>query len=200
MLKKWGMAILWFCYSSLSMAFGLEELQNQLQAPQTIKGDFTQQRYLKSLAKPIVSRGEFVLVPNSGLLWQLKKPFVDTMRVRKTGIEQLNPQGKWVASQQSASVQKNQVKLFLDLLAGQTSGLQSQFTIALTGNSGQWQIQLLPKSVLMKQIFTKIDISGGSVVKTISLYEQQGDHTDILFSNIKINAGLNGFEQAAILP
>lgn len=200
MLKKWGIAALFFWLSTLSMAFGLNDLQNQLQAPKNIKGDFAQQRYLKNMAKPIVSSGQFVLVPNSGLLWQLKKPFVDTIRVQKTGIEQLSAHGKWMASQQSASAQKNQVKLFLDLLAGQTSGLQSQFNIALTGSAEQWQIQLLPNSVLMKQIFTKIDIYGDRVVKKISLHEKQGDRTDILFSNIKVNAGLNGFERAAVLP
>ncbi len=200
MLKKWVLAVGLWGLSTFGLAFGLNDLQQQLQMPKTIKGEFTQQRYLQGMNKPIVSQGQFVLAPNAALLWQLKKPFVDTMRVRQTGIEQLSAQGMWLASQQSASAQKNQVKLFLDLLAGQSSGLQRQFDLVLTGHAGQWQLKLLPKSVLMKQIFTQIDIGGDSVVKKISLHEKQGDRTDILFYNLKVNTGLNGFEQTAILP
>ncbi len=200
MLKKCVLAASGLLMSGAIWAFGLNDLQSQLQKPQNIQGDFNQQRYLKSMNKPIASQGQFVLVPKSGLLWQMKKPFVDTMRVRKSGIEQLNAQGQWMASKQSASAQKNQVKLFLDLLAGQTSGLESQFNLRLTGAANKWQMQLQPKTALMKQIFTKIDIQGDSVVKKITLYETQGDRTEITFSNMKVNASLNGFEQKAILP
>jgi outer membrane lipoprotein-sorting protein len=199
-LKKCVLAASGLLMSGAIWAFGLNDLQSQLQKPQNIQGDFNQQRYLKSMNKPIASQGHFVLVPKSGLLWQMKKPFVDTMRVRKSGIEQLNAQGQWMASKQSASAQKNQVKLFLDLLAGQTSGLEGQFNLRLTGAAHKWQMQLQPKTALMKQIFTKIDIQGDSVVKKITLYETQGDRTEITFSNMKVNGSLNGFEQKAILP
>ncbi|NUE67450.1 outer membrane lipoprotein carrier protein LolA [Snodgrassella sp. ESL0253] len=200
MLKK-CLLVCWCCLlSGFLWAFDLTDLQNQLQQPQSIKGDFTQQRYLRSTSKPVIAQGQFVLVPKAGLLWQMKKPFTDTMRVRQSGIEQLNANNQWIASKQSAGAQKNQVKLFLDLLAGQTSGLQSQFTLQLEGTAQNWQLHLLPKSVLMKQIFTRIDIHGDSVVKKITLSEVQGDRTEITFTALKVNAALNRFEQHAVLP
>lgn len=200
MLRK-ILFICWCClFSELLWAFDLTELQNQLQRPQNIKGDFTQQRFLRGTNKPIIAQGQFVLVPKAGLLWQMKKPFADTMRVRKSGIDQLNANNKWIASKQSASAQKNQVKLFLDLLAGQTNGIQSQFTMQLQGTAQNWKLQLQPKSVLMKQIFTRIDIQGDESVKKIVLSEVQGDRTEITFSALKINTALNRFEQNAVLP
>lgn len=200
MLRK-ILFICWCCLiSGMLWAFDLTELQNQLQRPQNIKGDFTQQRFLRGTNKPIIAQGQFVLVPKAGLLWQMKKPFADTMRVRKSGIDQLNANNKWIASKQSASAQKNQVKLFLDLLAGQTNGIQSQFTMQLQGTAQNWKLQLQPKSVLMKQIFTRIDIQGDESVKKIVLSEVQGDRTEITFSALKINTALNRFEQNAVLP
>lgn len=200
MLRK-ILFICWCClFSGLLWAFDLTELQNQLQRPQNIKGDFTQQHFLRGTNKPIIAQGQFVLVPKAGLLWQMKKPFADTMRVRKSGIDQLNANNKWIASKQSASAQKNQVKLFLDLLAGQTNGIQSQFTMQLQGTAQNWKLQLQPKSVLMKQIFTRIDIQGDESVKKIVLSEVQGDRTEITFSALKINTALNRFEQNAVLP
>jgi outer membrane lipoprotein-sorting protein len=200
MLKKCLLVCWCWLLSGILWAFDLTDLQNQLQQPQSIKGDFTQQRYLRGTGKPIVAQGQFVLVPKAGLLWQMKKPFVDTMRVRKSGIEQLTANNQWIAGKQSASAQKNQVKLFLDLLAGQTGGLQSQFTLQLEGTAQNWQLHLQPKSVLMKQIFTSIDILGDGVVKKITLSEVQGDRTEITFSALKVNATLSKFEQNAVLP
>lgn len=200
MLKKCFLLCWCGLLSGFLWAFNLTDLQNQLQQPQSIKGNFTQQRYLRGTSKPIVAQGQFVLVPKAGLLWQMKKPFVDTMRVRQSGIEQLNASNQWVARKQSASAQKNQVKLFLDLLAGQTSGLQNQFSLQLEGTAQTWQLHLQPKSVLMKQIFTRIDIQGDSVVKKITLSEVQGDRTEIIFSALKVNAVLSRFEQNAVLP
>lgn len=200
MFKKIFCSVVLVLLSSSIWAFNLNDLQTLLQQPQNIKGHFTQLRYLKSMKKPVAAQGEFLLVPNAGLLWQMKKPFVDSMRIRKSGIEQLNAQNKWVASKQSASAQKNQVKLFLNLLAGQTSGLQSQFNLKLQGNAKNWHLQLLPKTMLMKQIFTRIDIQGDSLVRKIHLYETQGDRTEIAFTDIKMNIRLNQFEQNAVLP
>ncbi|MGL4386913.1 LolA family protein [Snodgrassella alvi] len=191
----------WLCLlSGLVSAFGLTDLQAQLQQPQNIKGDFVQQRFLRGTSKPIVTQGQFILVPKAGLLWQMKKPFTNTMRVRQTGIEQLNANNQWIASSQSAAAQKNQVKLFLDLLGGQTNGIQNQFSTRLTGTAQNWQLHLQPKSVLMKQIFTSIDIQGDQAVKKIILSEVQGDRTEIAFTALKFNSALNRFEQHAILP
>ena len=200
MLRKWLFLLSCLLISYSVWAFNLNDLQDLLQRPQNIKGDFTQLRYLKTMSKPVTVQGQFVLIPQAGLLWQMKKPFVDTIRVRKNGIEQLNNQNNWVVNKQSASAQKNQVKLFLDLLAGQTKGLQSQFNLQLKGDAQKWQLHLLPKSMLMKQIFTRIDIQGDSLVRKISLFEAQGDRTEITFTALKINVGLNKFEQNAVLP
>lgn len=200
MLKKIGLMCLACLLSTVAMAFDLNELQKQLQAPNNIKGSFTQQRFLKNLSKPIHSQGQFVLIPNSGMLWQMQKPFVDSMRVNKKGVQVLNAQKKWVSLPASGGTQKNQVKLFLDLLGGQTSGLQQQFQLNLSGSAQQWQLQLLPKTALMKQIFTKIDIAGGNVVQKINLYEKQGDRTEISLSNSNVNVNLNAFEKTALLP
>jgi len=63
------------------------------------------------------------------------------------------------------------------VLQGDSTGLQRDFELALSGDSTQWQLRLTPRSLLLKQIFSRIDISGGRFVQRIELSETQGDST-----------------------
>ena len=200
MIKKLFIAILVLLHSATVWAFDLGDLSQQLQAPQNIKGQFSQKRYLKNLAVPITSSGHFILIPNNALLWQVKTPFEVTMRIAQNGIEQLNNNNQWIRADSSAGGEATQLKLFLGLLGGQTTALESQFKLSLEGEAEQWKLLLQPKTKLLEQIFTQIDIAGDEVVREINLQEAQGDRTAITFENTQINSDLDSIEQATLLP
>lgn len=179
-------------------AFSTAELAQTLQKPANVQGAFTQQRHLKSLSKPMTTQGRFVLVPNKGLLWQMQKPFETTLRVRADGIMQYNG-GTWNNPNQSRlSGQSRQIKLFLDLLGGNTRGLENQFDLALSGTEKQWTLRLTPKTAVTRQIFNRIDISGDSVVRQIELDEKQGDRTVMRFNQVQTDKPLDGFARSAL--
>ncbi|ASK28373.1 LolA family protein [Neisseria chenwenguii] len=196
-MKKRLTAVSLTLFSPMLWAFSAAELAQTLQKPQNVQGDFVQERHLKSLAKPMNARGTFVLQPKRGLLWNMQKPFETRMRVRADGITQWNGQS-WVKPQGSAVGQSQQVKLFLDLLGGNTQGLEKQFDMKLGGSEKQWMLQLTPKTAVMKQIFTRIDIQGDSAVRRIELNEKQGDRTIMRFQNVKTNQGLDAFAKQAL--
>lgn len=172
--------ILGLFLSSVSFAFSEADLVKQLQQPQSVQGNFIQHRYLKALNKPIEMQGQFALLAQKRLLWQLEKPFNNSLRVTPNGIQQWNGT-QWVNSGNVG--QNEQIGLFLGLLSGNIDGLKSQFDFALSGNANQWQLTLTPNSLLMQQIFTTIEISGDQTVKKLTLNEKQGDHTHKLNLN-----------------
>ena len=64
----------------------------------------------------------------------MQKPFETTLRVRSDGIMQWNG-NQWVNPNASKlNGQSRQIKLFLDLLGGNTQGLEKQFDLKLNGN------------------------------------------------------------------
>ncbi|MBN6069938.1 outer membrane lipoprotein carrier protein LolA [Aggregatibacter actinomycetemcomitans] len=187
-----------FCclfFSPLTFAFSEAELITLLQTPQNVQGNFTQQRFLKSLAKPITTQGKFTLLAKKGLLWQMEKPFANQLRVKTDGIMQWDGK-QWVANGKMG--QTEQINLFLGLLSGDISGLKAQFDVALSGEAKNWQLTLTPSSLLMKQIFTDIQIQGDEVVKAIVLNEKQGDKTHIQFDHVQQNQPLATFAQSAL--
>ena len=184
-----------FLLSPLTFAFSEGELITLLQTPKNVQGDFTQQRFLKSLTKPITTQGKFTILAQKGLLWQMEKPFANQLRVKKDGIMQWDGK-QWVANGKMG--QAEQISLFLGLLSGDISGLKSQFDVTLGGNTQHWHLTLTPSSLLMKQIFTNIQIQGDNVVKTIVLNEKQGDKTHIQFDHIQQNQPLSAMAQSAL--
>lgn len=197
-MKKYliGMALILF--SPFIQAFDTAELAQMLQQPQNVQGAFAQQRYLKSLNQPMNTGGRFVLLPKKGLLWQMQKPFDNRLRVRADGIMQWNGKS-WVAANPSKmNGQSQQIRLFLDLLGGNTQGLEKQFDLQLSGSQQKWTLRLNPKTALMKQIFNHIEISGDSVVRRIELNEKQGDRTVMQFNQVQTGKELDAFAKQAL--
>ena len=189
--------LLFTLFSTQLFAFSQNELVTQLQQPQNVQGSFTQLRFLKSLTKPITTSGQFTLVKSKGLLWQMEKPFATTLKVTPTGIQQWNGSA-WVGNQKFG--QSDQIKLFLGLLSGDISALSAQFDTAVSGSKANWTLKLTPKTLIMQQIFTQIQLRGGDLVTEIELAETQGDRTQIQFSQLKTNQALTEFVQQALEP
>lgn len=198
MMKKPIFAVALTAFSPLLWAFSTAELSQTLQKPDNVQGAFTQQRYLKSLSKPMTTNGQFVLVPKRGLLWHMQKPFDNRLRVRSDGIMQWNGKNWAAANPSKMSGQAQQIRLFLDLLGGNAQGLEKQFTLKLSGTQQKWTLRLDPKTALMKQIFNHIDISGDTVVRRIELHEKQGDRTVMQFNQIQTGKELDAFAKQAL--
>lgn len=191
-MKKLMFSVLMLLASPVLWAFSTAELAQTLQKPGNVQGEFVQERHLKSLSKPMTTSGSFALLPKKGLLWQMKKPFDTTLRVRSDGIMQWNGSAWTNPNAGKMNGQNRQIRLFLDLLGGNTQGLEKQFALQLSGSAGKWTLRLTPKTALMQQIFKHIDIAGDSVVRRIELHEKQGDRTVMQFRRIQTDAALEG--------
>lgn len=160
-------------------AFDLDQLGERLAAQQQISGHFVQEKHLRALPQPLVSRGQFELSAEHGLLWQVRQPVAQDYRIDDQGISRLTAQGWQKQSGQDAAAQQS--RLFLAVLRGDRSGLARDFALQLSGDEQAWQLQLTPSSVLLRQIFSGIRIEGGEVVERIELSETQGDRTLLRF-------------------
>lgn len=195
-MKKYVIALLALWFSLSLPAISQQQLMTRLQQPQTIQGEFTQQRFLSAMNKPITTHGQFILLKNKGLLWQMRMPFVSDLRVTDKGIAQWNG-AQWILNDGVGQAQ--QVSLFLGLLSGDMSALSEQFDIVLNGTAQDWRLSLIPSGLLMKRIFRRIEIRGADTVEGIELNEAQGDRTLIRFEHIRINQRLSEFARKAFL-
>ena len=179
--------------SSLANAFDLQQLSEQLAKPDVIHGQFIQEKHLRALPQPLISKGSFVLAKNHGLLWLLKTPLQQDYRITAKGIARRDGNGWQLLPNKSAGAEQN--RLFLAVLQGDSSGLQRDFELALSGDAQQWKLRLTPRSLLLKQVFNQINIDGGTLVQTIELLETQGDSTVLRMQDSTAGQPLNDAEQ-----
>ena len=174
-------------------AFDLQQLSDQLAKPSVIHGDFTQEKHLRARPQPLVSKGTFVLAKDQGLLWLLKSPLQQDYRITAQGIARRDANGWQLLPNKSAGAEQN--RLFLAVLQGDSSGLQRDFDLQLQGEAQQWKLTLTPRSLLLKQVFTQINIDGGALVRTIELLETQGDSTLLRMQDNTADQPLSNAEQ-----
>lgn len=179
--------------STLANAFDLQQLSEQLAKPEVIHGQFIQEKHLRALPQPLLSKGSFVLAKNHGLLWLLKTPLQQDYRITANGIARRDGNAWQLLPNKSAGAEQN--RLFLAVLQGDSSGLQRDFELALSGDAQQWKLTLTPRSVLLKQVFNQININGGELVQTIELLETQGDSTVLRMQDSIANQPLSEAEQ-----
>ncbi|WP_426106962.1 outer membrane lipoprotein carrier protein LolA [Pseudomonas sp. TWR1-1-3] len=180
-------------FTPLAHAFDLQQLSEQLAKPQVIHGDFIQEKHLRALPKPLTSTGTFVLAKDHGLLWQLKTPLQQDYRINAQGIARRDGTQWQMLPGKSAGAEQN--RLFLAVLQGDSSGLQRDFDLQLQGEPSRWTLTLTPRSLLLKQVFTRINIEGGELVQRIELQEAQGDSTLLKMPNSVGNQPLSDAEQ-----
>ncbi|MCU0074463.1 outer membrane lipoprotein carrier protein LolA [Pseudomonas koreensis] len=192
LLKSLG-ALALLMLSALANAFDLQQLSEQLAKPDVIHGQFIQEKHLRALPQPLISKGSFVLAKNHGLLWLLKTPLQQDYRISAKGIARRDVSGWQLLPGKSAGAEQN--RLFLAVLQGDSSGLQRDFELALSGDAQKWQLTLTPRSVLLKQVFNQINISGGALVSTIELLETQGDSTVLRMQDSTAGQPLSDAEQ-----
>lgn len=181
-----------------AQAFTLQDLQQQLSAHQTVQGDVQQRRFLRSLEQPLISDGTFVMQAQKGLLWETRSPIPSLIRITPDGMTQKDSAGNWQPLQQQGAGSQSQIRLFMDLLVGNTRALAGQFGLSLQGDAQHWTLTLDPTSSILKQIFQRIVIRGGQTVKQVTLSETQGDRTEILFSNLRLDQPLPADAQHAL--
>ena len=179
--------------STLANAFDLQQLSDQLAKPEVIHGQFIQEKHLRALPQPLLSKGSFVLAKNHGLLWLLKTPLQQDYRITANGIARRDGNAWQLLPNKSAGAEQN--RLFLAVLQGDSSGLQRDFELALSGDAQQWKLTLTPRSLLLKQVFTQINIDGGELVQKIELLETQGDSTVLRMQDSTANQPLSEAEQ-----
>lgn len=195
-IRQMAAAALLAALSWQAWAFDLDDLQAQLQTAQVVRGDFIQDKHLRSLPQPLRSRGSFTLATGKGLLWRALTPIALDMRITAQGIARREPDGTWRALPARGTGDRES-KLFLAVLAGDTKGLQDNFDITIEGEARAWTLTLVPRSRLLKQIFDRIHISGGQLVDTIELIETQGDRSVLRMVDAQADTQLTVEEQRA---
>jgi hypothetical protein len=160
----------------------------QLREIKLMHGDFQQQKNLRILKNPLISRGQFVFSKQNGLHWAIAEPLQRTYLISSKGIKPVDSD----ATVESPFAD-NIGKLFASIFSGDLPALEKYFDIYYGNADSYWQLGLRPNNKHIEKIIRQIEISGKKYIHEIKIIETNGDTTGIEFGNLSENfpAGLD---------
>lgn len=168
-----------------------------------VKGIFTQEKLLSRFGRSLVSSGNFLIAAEHGMVWETLKPVPSTMVMGKDFMLQSRPDGQMsVMNAQGNETFVQMANVLSSVFSGNSSGLLENFEVFFYGDIPNWNIGLLPKNSMIASFAEKITMSGGItpggfvVIRTIRIFEKNGDVITYTLSNHNYPAELNANEKA----
>jgi len=162
-----------------------------------IKGIFTQEKYLNRFNRALMSSGNFIIAAKQGMVWETLQPFPSTMVMGNSFLLQSRPDGrKSVLSAQGNEIFTQMAYIISLIFSGQSKGLLENFEVFFSGSNSDWIMGLMPRNSVFSSFITKITMSGDSAIRSIRLFEPNGDIITYTLSNHSFPAKLNDYEEA----
>jgi len=162
-----------------------------------IKGNFIQEKYLSRFNRSLISSGNFLIAPEQGIVWETLLPFPSTMVMGRDFLLQSRPDGRMsVINAQGNETFIQMADVLSSVFSGQSQKLLENFEVYFSGNVSDWNMGLLPLDSILISFFTRITMSGDNVMRSIRLFEPNGDSITYTLSNHIYPASLNDHEEA----
>ncbi|MDR2758568.1 MAG: outer membrane lipoprotein carrier protein LolA [Spirochaetaceae bacterium] len=152
------------------------EINTILSAHPLVKGDFVQKKTLSRLKRSLESGGAFIIDAERGMVWETLRPFPSTMAVGRDYLIQWSPGGR------KTKLDARGNETFLQLaetisavFSGNTEKLLDKFDNYFVEADGSWTVGLVPGEKNLRSFARRIILRGDSVIRQITLYEQNGD-------------------------
>ena len=177
-----------------------------------IKGSFEQTKTIGRLNRSLVSKGDFIIAAELGIVWDTLTPFPSTMTVGRDYILQSTPSG----TKTKLDARGNETFLRLAdtisaIFTGNSRLLLENFAVYFVESDGSWTIALIPGEKSIRTFAARIVMSGESariaaragggrtqntVIRVITLHEQNGDTITYRLSNHSYPEALNAREKS----
>jgi len=174
-----------------------------------VRGNFEQEKTLSRLNRTLKSSGNFIIAAGLGLVWDTVKPFPSTLTMGKDYIIQSRSGGqKTVLSAQGNETFLRMAEVISAVFSGNSRGLMDNFNIYYSGGAGgivdadaSWELGLIPRDAAIGVFVEKIIMKGSTTIRSIQIYEREGDSIQYVMTNHNYPVELNVNEKSLfVLP
>ena len=171
-------------------AEGFEQLRKDSANIKTIQARFVQKKFMKILARPLISEGRFYYVAPDSFRWEYLKPLRSVVIASSGDTRRYTQSGGKMIEDKSGGAQA--MRIVLSEVTGWMSGKFDQnpsFTATLKEGTNT-QITLTPAGKSMSGMIEKIEITvsrKAAAVKSVKIIESANAFTQIDFTDVEIN-------------
>lgn len=174
----------------------LRALAHDLRAAGTVRADFVQTKHIAALTRPLISRGELLVSPPTGVVWKQREPFAQTFVVTGSGIRELREDGAVVdALPAGREAVEGFTRSFLAVFMTDLAALERDYQVFYRRSDEGWVLGLQPKGAGARRIIERISITGRETPHRVVIKEANGDHSEISLKTTATSAELRGEER-----
>ena len=187
-ISKPTLILLAACLLSLGWADSWDGIRSNADQLTSVKADFIQEKHLKILARPIISKGIFVFQSPSSLRWQYLSP-IQSLLLMHDGITR-----KFV--QQDGTL-KEETGMNMDAMQVISQEISQWLAGRFTDNpTFQAELQpgrmivLTPKQKGLAQLISRIELvlsNQPGLMESVTIYEGEDSFTRLSFSHAVLN-------------
>ena len=182
-MKKIFIAFIFLFSFSCLWADQLEDVYKRISAHPVTKGEFTQEQYIKVANRSLISRGNFVMAADKGVIFEIAEPFPSSMVVTEDKLVQtLSGNVVAVMDGKENAMFKNIAKIIHSVFSNDVQVLKDNFQVSVTGGPKD-VVELVPKDPLLSMMFLKITLAVGDSIDSVSVIEAGGNWVNYNFNN-----------------
>ena len=182
-MKKIFIAFIFLFSFSCLWADQLEDVYKRISAHPVTKGEFTQEQYIKVANRSLISRGNFVMAADKGVIFEIAEPFPSSMVVTEDKLVQtLSGNVVAVMDGKENAMFKNIAKIIHSVFSNDVQVLKDNFQVSVSGGPKD-VVELVPKDPLLSMMFLKITLAVGDSIDSVSVIETGGNWVNYNFNN-----------------
>lgn len=145
-------------------------------------GRFSQTRFLEGFDKPIISEGQFFLLPRTALIWKTEKPFKTFMVVDNEGISQ-SIAGKEISKLSISRFPALAVlrDVLEDSLSGNWEPLEKMTGSKIIKDANSWRLEFVPATSDVTLPVAALSFEMTDYLDKIEISKGKGDRDVIIF-------------------
>lgn len=174
----------------------LDSIASRFDRQQPVRAEFTQEKRIAVLNRPLQSDGRFVYSPGHGILWHIDHPYRLTYLLTDSRVVEIGPDGRrHTRSGRDMPGLTQATRVLRAILGADVKRLAEHFNLSATGAPEHWTLLLVPRTPQLGSVLGKLQIQGGDYAENIDIEETQGGVTRIRFYHLR-NAPLEADERA----
>lgn len=189
------MGVLWCSVFLLGWANTWEDIRRESKKIQSVSAQFSQQKHLQILTKPLVSKGHFYFQAPDSVRWEYTSPIKSVVIMHKGNIKRYIQGEKGLIEDASGSLEAMQI--VLQEIGRWTRGefTQNEHFSATLKEGRAPRIILTPKDKGMAAMISRVNITLSpdrpGVIKTVKISENEGNYTLFEFTDVQINGKIS---------
>jgi hypothetical protein len=176
----------------------VREIRQRMADDAVLRGAFEQRKTVKGFRNPLVSRGEFVVARQRGVLWRTLEPFASSLVVTRDRVLARQADGT-VARRLQADEEpalRAVCETLFAMMAADLPALAQRFQLAGELGKDGWHLMLLPRDAALGRWLQRVELEGDRFLRGVRLQEASGDQTQIRMSRHAGAGALTADEEA----